>query len=155
MNLWFLFIFVHAVLAVTAFITEIIMISPWAGRHRTRLSRVFIAATLAMTVMVIAATISHWSELQSSQRIAFSLLPFLGAYMVFRTWRARQLLRERRLDEFVDAVGFVLISYFDGFMIVTMLDIGAPPWAVVLGAVAAVYIGTRYVAVQKRRLKMA
>lgn len=49
----------------------------------------------------------------------------------------------------IDDVGFLLISLFDGFVIVTALDLGAPPWLVAAAAAGAVLVGHRLVARRK------
>ena len=51
----------------------------------------------------------------------------------------------------MDDIGFLLISLVDGFVIVTALDLGAPPWAVAPLAVAAVVVGHRAIGRAKRR----
>ena len=49
----------------------------------------------------------------------------------------------------IDDIGFLLISLFDGFVVVTALDLGVPPWLVAAAAVGAVLLGHRLVAQRK------
>jgi len=52
---------------------------------------------------------------------------------------------------YLDDIGFNLISLFDGFVIVAAIDLGAPVWLVVLGAIAAVVLGAQLIERAKRR----
>ena len=75
-------------------------------------------------------------------------------------WRAVQavtvLTKQNQADQLkvIDHVGFVLISLFDGFAIVSALDLQAPGWLVAVIAVSAVGIGIYGVNVRKKTLKM-
>lgn len=50
--------------------------------------------------------------------------------------------------------GFVLISLFDGFAIVSALDLQAPGWLVAVIAVGAVGVGIYGINLRKKTLKM-
>ena len=49
-------------------------------------------------------------------------------------------------------IGFVLISLFDGFAIVSAIDLQAPGWLVAVIAVGAVAIGISAITVRKKML---
>jgi len=76
---------------------------------------------------------------------------------LYKIWRAVQavtvLTKQNQADQLkvIDHVGFVLISLFDGFAIVSALDLQAPGWLVAVIAVGAVGIGIN---VRKKTLKM-
>ena len=75
-------------------------------------------------------------------------------------WRAVQavtvLTKQNQADQLkvIDHVGFVLISLFDGFAIVTATDLQAPGWLVALVAVGAVALGIYGINVRKKTLRM-
>ena len=75
-------------------------------------------------------------------------------------WRAVQavtvLTKQNQADQLkvIDHVGFVLISLFDGFAIVSALDLQAPGWLVAVIAVGAVVIGIYAINVRKKMLTM-
>ena len=75
-------------------------------------------------------------------------------------WRAVQavtvLTKQNQADQLkvIDHVGFVLISLFDGFAIVSALDLQAPGWLVAVIAVGAVGVGIYGINVRKKTLKM-
>lgn len=71
---------------------------------------------------------------------------------------ARSVLGERsgaHEARYMDDIGFVLIALFNGFVIVAALDLGAPAWAVVVGAVLAAVVGSRAKDEAKRRPGLA
>jgi hypothetical protein len=90
---------------------------------------------------LIAVIAIDWPHLDTSTRLVYSGLLLLDFYMLWRAWRA--LVRLRRQDpawlsRYVDDIGFMLISLFDGFVIVLAIDLHAPGWLVALIAVAGI-----------------
>src|SRR6266545_1895590 len=68
----------------------------------------------------------------------------LGLYMVWRGAQAGARLRRQAGDwrpRYIDDIGFTLIALFEGFVIVSAIDLGAPVWLVILVAVAGVVAG--------------
>ncbi len=77
--------------------------------------------------------------------------------MIFRAVQAMTVLADQRqVDQLkvVDHVGLVLISLFDGFAIVTALDVKVPGWLVAVLAVGAVAVGIFTINARKNTLKM-
>ena len=73
-------------------------------------------------------------------------------------WRAVQavtvLTKQNQADQLkvIDHVGFVLISLFDGFAIVSALDLHAPGWLVAVIALGAVALGIYAINMRKKTL---
>jgi len=44
---------------------------------------------------------------------------------------------------YIDHIGFTLISLFEGFIIVSGIDLGAPGWLTAIVAVLGVVVGSR------------
>jgi hypothetical protein len=68
----------------------------------------------------------------------------LVAYTGWRGWQAAQELEHRREDwrtAYVENLGFTLIALFDGFVIVSAIDLGAPIWLVVGIGVPGIVVG--------------
>ncbi|MFI5958832.1 hypothetical protein [Cryptosporangium sp. NPDC051539] len=82
-----------------------------------------------------------WPGLPTAKRLTFSGLALLGLYLLRRTYAAVHALRTQDPLKFVGHVGFVLISLFDGFAIVSALDLHLPGVAVALSAVLGVVVG--------------
>lgn len=63
-----------------------------------------------------------------------------GSDTVWRGWHAAQAFSQREgawRTQYVSDVGLTLIALFDGFMIVSVLELGAPPWIVIAVGVLA------------------
>jgi hypothetical protein len=85
----------------------------------------------------------------------YSGLLVLAGYTGWRGWRAAQDLVGRagaRRTQYVEDVGFTLIALFDGFVIVSALDLGVPGWLVVALGVFGILVG-RY-GVQRAQARM-
>lgn len=144
--MWHVMITLHAAAGVAAFVVGVVVLQPGqAGRHRWLLPAL-LWLLVALVVTMVGAMAAHWTDLPAATQIAFSGLVGLGAYMLYRARRALAAA-----ESAVDDVGFLLISLFDGFVIVTALDLGAPPWAVAIVAGAAVVVGHRAVQQAKRK----
>jgi hypothetical protein len=149
-------IVLHAAAALLCFVAGVLCLrvrAATAGRFR-----VYFWSLVAMLVFMAAAIAVHWGELDTATRVTFAGLGLLALYMAWRAARAGTRLRRRGQDwqpRYLDDIGFTLISLFDGFVIVTAIDLGAPAWLVVLIAVAGVAGGIYALNRVKARLVQA
>ncbi len=69
-------------------------------------------------------------------------------------FQALSVLREQNPNQarLIDHVGFILISLFDGFAIISAIDLKAPGWLVAVIAVGAVAIGIYAINLRKKAL---
>jgi hypothetical protein len=147
------FIALHAVAAVVCFVAGVFSLGlpgPRSGRFR-----LYLGSLLAMLVFVALAIVVHWTRLDTTARLVFLGLLVLGLYMVWRAVDAGARLRRQGTGwraRYVDDIGFTLISLFDGFVIVSAIDLGAPVWLVLLIAVAGVAVGIQLMKRVKVRL---
>jgi hypothetical protein len=95
----------------------------------------------------VFAVILDWPHLDIAQKIAFVGLSGLGIYMLYRNL---QVLKGSR--EVTDHVGFILISLFDGFAIVSAIDLHAPGWIVAVIAIGAVALGIFLIKARKKHI---
>lgn len=145
-------IILHAVFAVLCFITGLAIISPERVKRQMWLLPAFIISLGGLIVFMVAAMVAHWYDISDTERIAFSGLVVLGLYMLYRGLRARTRLLNKIADEdYINDVGFILISLFNGFIIVALIDLHAPAWMVIAGAVIGVVVGSKGIALAKRR----
>ena len=138
-------IVVHALGGVVSLITGIILIIP-SLHHNTRshLLKVFLPALMVLVIGLFAVVIFDWQGFSLAQKIPFGVLCLLALYMSWRAFQAYRVFQgqsEGWMALFVDHIGFNLISLFDGFVIVSSLDLGAPGWLVGLIAVVGVIAG--------------
>lgn len=151
--MWLTMVVLHAVAGLGAFACGVLAIDPRRRPAYPWALPALVGLLVAMTVFVVGAMAAHWSSLDSSAQAVFVGLVVLAAYMV---WRAVHALRRAEPPSPADAVasiddvGFVLISLFDGFVIVAAIDLGFPPWVIIPLAVAAVAFGHRAVQQVKR-----
>jgi hypothetical protein len=82
----------------------------------------------------------------------------LALYMFYRARSAGRLLDSRPSGwqhDTIEHIGFTLISLFEGFIIVTVLNLGGPEWLVALLAVLGVLGGRRAIGLAQRRAEAA
>ncbi len=114
----------------------------------------FLAALVAMAVFLAAAVARSWTDLDDGTRVVFAGLGVLAAVMLVRAVAARGRIRpagQPPHPAFVGHLGFVPISLFNGFVVVAVLDLGAPVWVAVAAAVAGVGLGHVALAPERRR----
>lgn len=153
MSTWLVMIIFHTVCALISFVSGIMLLSPKKVKRHPALMKIFILSLIGMIAFMIFATVSHWNELGTGEQIAFSLLPFLGVYMLYRGMQAVEKLNKGEYVQYVDDIGFGLISLFNGFIIVALIDLHAPPIIIPVVAIVATLIGSRYIKTVKSNLK--
>jgi hypothetical protein len=109
-----------------------------------------------MEVFLVIAILSHVSSLPTITQIIFGGLTILGLYMIWRAVQAVSVLREPNGNPMavIDHIGFILISLFDAFAIVSSIDLHAPGWLIAVMAVGAVALGIYAINVRKKMLPM-
>ncbi len=150
-------IVVHATSAIAAFIIGVVLIFQRNTLRKLQLARAFLVLLILMEVFLVIAILSHVTSLPAITQLIFGGLVILGVYMIWRAVQALTVLtKQNQADQLkvIDHVGFVLISLFDGFAIVSALDLQAPGWLVAVIAVGAVGIGIYGINVRKKTLKM-
>ena len=150
-------IVVHATSAIAAFILGIVLLFQSNTLRQLQLARAFLVLLILMVIFLVIAILSHVTSLPTITQLIFGGLVILGVYMIWRAVQAVTVLtKQNQADQLkvIDHVGFVLISLFDGFAIVSALDLQAPGWLVAVIAVAAVGVGIYGINVRKKTLKM-
>ena len=74
--------------------------------------------------------------------------------MFYRAWKANRVAKARQgtwKPDSIEHIGFVLISLFEGFIIVTVLNAGGPWWLVAILAVSGLVFGRWAIGQAKRR----
>jgi hypothetical protein len=148
-----LLIALHALAGVVCFIAGVLSL----GLSTARSWRfcVYLASLGALLLFMAAAIAVDWAGLDAAARLTYAGLSALGLYMLWRAGHAGIRLRTHGHNwrpSYVDDIGFTLISLFDGFVIVSAIDMGAPGWLVALIAVAGVAAGVLAMRTVKARL---
>ncbi len=138
-----LLITAHALCAVAAFVLGVIAVC----RPATQVSatiRWYLGTLWLMVLFLVVVVVVDWTGLDTINRIVYSALLALALYTGWRGWRATQDLNNRAGEwqsAYIEDVGFTLIALFDGFVIVSAVDLGAPIWLVVAVGVLGVLVG--------------
>ena len=132
-----IFISAHAVFGTLALVSGIV-----AFERTPRALPTYLVSLAAMLVGLGLAIGSEWGTLAGPVRILFALLAVLGAVVLARGAEA-MLLRPTGDDppslRYEHALGFTLVALTDAFVVILVLDLGAPGWATATtGAVIAV-----------------
>jgi len=145
-----IFITVHAASATTALIAGIVAVP------RGRLFSVYLGSLVTMEVFLVLAIGVQWPARDGATRIIFAALAGLGAVVV---WCGLQARRSRPGDDdaglssrYFASLGFTLIALVDAFLVIAVLNVGAPGWAGATTGVLAAVVGHIVLRVERRRL---
>jgi hypothetical protein len=102
--------------------------------HRARaLFTTYLWALVACVAFLAAAVVDGWARLDPAARILFGAFVVLGVVMVWLAITARRLPAPS--PAYVDRVGFTLVALLDAFVVITVLNAGAPVALVVAAGV--------------------
>ncbi len=107
------------------------------------LFRSYLGALWLMVALLIAVVAVDWGAIAPAVRALYGALTALALYTGWRGWRALRALRSPAVapGDYIEDVGFTLITLFDGFVIIGALDLGSPVWLVVIVGVLGVLVG--------------
>ena len=136
----------HAIGGGVAFVAGARVLVPPIGHLANRhwLFNVLLVALAWMIVFLLPVVTIDWPHMDSVQRAIHGGLCLLALYMGWRALRARRALilqAEGWRRDYVTHLRFILIALFEGFAIVTAIDLGMQGWLVVVIAVAGLLIG--------------
>lgn len=136
-----IFITVHAVTGTLALLAGSVAL------RRGSLFGTYLWSLAGMEVFLVLAIAVEWAELPAGTRVLFTALTFLGVVMLWCAARARPIRPARTAPpspRYVQYVGFTLVALFDAFIVILVLNAGAPGWLVaavgVLVAVAGHFV---------------
>lgn len=147
-------IVLHAASATGVFVIGIVLVFQNRVLLQLRLARAAFILLLLMEVFLVVAILSHVNSLPTLTQGVFGGLALLGVYMLWRAFQALSVLQEAPGNQVavIDHIGFILISLFDGFAIVSSIDLHAPGWLIAVIAVGAVASGVFALHVRKNTL---
>lgn len=105
-----------------------------AALSRRAFFDLFFAALVGMEVFLAAAIAADWSDTSTGARVLFLAFTGLGVFMIDRAVRARRILAAAApatSPEYIAHLGFTLVALSAAFVVILVLDLGAPIWAVV------------------------
>ncbi|CAG0993693.1 hypothetical protein METP3_02809 [Methanosarcinales archaeon] len=154
-QLRYIFITLHAASGIISFFAGLSLLFLTIHIANKKLFNLYFWSLTGLIIFLAGAIIAYWTYYTNSERIIFSSLFGLGIYMLYRARNARQLLMTQGSNwkhGYISHIGFTLISLFDGFIIVTVINSGGPGWLVALFAIVGVLVGNRAIALAQRRV---
>lgn len=128
------FIALHALAGTVAFAAGCVAL------RRGRGFPVYLWSMIAMTVFLVLAVVSEWNLLDSTTSAVFAAFVVLAGFMLWRAVRARSLRPAPSAAgpsvAYFEHIGFTLVALFDAFVVVSVLNAGAPGWLVAAVGVA-------------------
>ncbi len=115
-----------------------------------RLFHTYLGSLAATTLFLALAVAAEWSVLDAGSRVLFTAFTVLAVVMVVRGVLARRL--PPRSPAYLEHVGFTLIALFDAFVVIAVLNAGAPVWLVVVSGVLIAVAGHFALRATKRAL---
>jgi len=148
-------IMLHAATAAISFFAGCLLLFAPTYISNQRLFSLYWSSLIGMVVLLIGALIVYWNQYSATERIVFPVLLGLGMFMLYRAQNARSLYKAQQDNwklGYIEHIGFTLISLFEGFVIVTVLNAGGPGWLVALLAVLGVFIGRFVIGLAQRKV---
>lgn len=148
-------IIVHAAAATVSFFAGCLLIFSPAYTSNQRMFSLYWWALMGMVILLMGAILVYWTEYSNIERIVFPGLLVLAFYMLYRARNANHLLGTQQNDwkhNYIENIGFTLISLFEGFIIVSGLNSGIPGWLVAIAAILGVLVGRWLIGLAQRRV---
>jgi len=148
-------IILHATAAAISFFAGCFLILSLRQASNQRLFSLYWWFLIGMVVLLISAMLVYWNEYSGTERIVFPVLLGLGMFMLNRAHNASRLLKVQQNGwklGYIENIGFTLISLFEGFVIVTVLNAGGPGWLVALLAILGVLVGRWVIGLAQRKV---
>lgn len=148
-------IMLHAAAAAISFFVGCFLILSLKQASNQRLFGLYWWSLVGMVILLIGAMFVYWNEYSDTERIVFPILLGLGMFMLYRAQNASGLLKAQQNDwklGYIEHIGFTLISLFEGFVIVTVLNAGGAGWLVALLAILGVLVGRSMIGVAQRKV---
>lgn len=133
-----LFIAVHAVAGGVALLAGCVTIG------RRALFGVYLWSLVAMELFLVLAIAAEWAVIDVAARMLFVAFGLLGLVMLGRARQARRIRPSGSAGpsaSYVAHVGFTLVALFDAFIVILVLNLGAPGWLVAAAGVLIALAG--------------
>ena len=144
----------HAASAVMSLLAGCFLLFSLGHLANRRLFGLYWWFLVGMVAALACAMVVYWTQYANTERVIFTSLFVLGLFMLYRARSASQLLKSQAIGwqrDYIEHIGFTLISLFEGFIIVTLLNSGSPGWLVALVAVLGVLMGRWVIGLAQRR----
>lgn len=115
----------------------------------------YLWSMVGMALFLVLALAAEWTALDLAAQAPFAAFAVLAGVMVWRAVAARRMLpigEDGPPAPYVNHIGFTLVALFDAFVVITVLNAGAPVWLVVASGVGVAVAGHFVLRAVRRRL---
>jgi hypothetical protein len=150
-----IFIIIPAVFGFCAFLFGCLVFEPSLKKYKFN---VFYYSLLLLILSLFTVMVIDSDHLLLKSRITDSLLVVLAVYTFYRARLAKtRIMDAHRIQlsnyiDYIDDIGFTLISLFVGFVIAGAIDVGTPGWLIGLIGLSGIVAGINAVTYKKSRL---
>jgi len=148
-------IVLHASAGAISFFAGCFLIFSPRFASNQRLFGLYWWSLVGLVIFLAGAMFAYWAKYSGAERIIFPALSVLGLYMLYRARHAKRLLKDPQSaskHDYIEHIGFTLISLFEGFVIVSVLNAGGPGWLVALLAIIGVLVGRSVIGFTQKRV---
>ncbi len=106
--------------------------------------RTYLWSLVALEVSLVLAVAAKWAGIGVAAQVLFAAFATLGLYIVWRADQARRTQPkgyEGPSASYIAHVGFTLVALFDAFIVILVLNLGAPAWLVAAAGVLIAVAG--------------
>lgn len=149
-------IILHSATATISFFAGSFLMISSQGTSNRRIFGLYWWTLVGMAVLLAGAILVYWTEYSAVERIVFPGLLGLAIYMLYRAWSAKRLMQDQPnhwRHNYLEHIGFTLISLFEGFIVVSGLNSGLPGWLVALIAILGILLGRYSIGLAQRRAR--
>lgn len=105
------------------------MLAGYVAIGRRTLFGTYLWSLVAMEVFLVLAIAAEWAVNDVVSRVLFVAFAVLGLFMLWRADQARRIRPSGSAGpsaSYVGHVGFTLVALFDAFIVILVLNLGAP-----------------------------
>src|SRR5262245_55649650 len=130
-------IVIHTITSVVALIAGLWLMYRLPKRSEPGIPfQLYLGSLVLMAAALIAVVVLDWPRLSNLTRGIFAGLEILAVYMFYEGLQAHRVLQAHSLiwrSDFIDHVGFTVISLLVGFILIAAMDLNFSVWLVAAG----------------------
>lgn len=132
------------VIAIHAVTAGVALLAGCVAIRRGALFGTYLWSLVGMEVFLVLAIAADWSVIDMTSRVLFAAFALLGLVMVGRADQARRIRPSGSAGpsaRYIAHLGFTLVALFDAFIVILVLNAGAPVWLVATAGVLIAVAG--------------
>lgn len=147
-----IFIIIRTISGCSAFLFGCLVLKPSLKNYKFD---IFYYSLLLLIFSLAVVMVMDWNHLKLRGHITYSMLVLLGVYTFYRAHLAKlRVMRPGiiKVSNYINDIGFALVSLFVGFVIIGSIDLGVPRWIIIVMGILGILAGINAVTYKKGRL---